>query len=147
MKMKRISKKEYYLGLAKAASERSTCIRRKYGAIIVNNDEVIATGYNGAARGCINCCDIGKCYRMEHNIPHGEQYEKCVAVHAEQNAIISASRKDMLGATLYIAGFEGGEEFDAVPCKICSRMILNSGIKKIISIGSEMTCEELKNMM
>lgn len=146
-KMKRISKKEYYLGLAKAASERSTCLRRKYGAIIVNNDEVISTGYNGSARGCTNCCDIGKCYRMEHNIPHGEQYEKCVAVHAEQNAIISASRKDMIGATLYIAGFEDGKEFDAIPCKICSRIIINSGISKIVSIGSEISCEELKNMI
>lgn len=133
--MSRIEKNDYYLGIARAVSERATCIRRKYGAVIVKNDEIIATGYNGAARGQTNCCDIGSCYRAEQNIPHGEQYEKCVAVHAEQNAIISASRKDMLDATLYLAGYEAdtGEEINAEPCLICSRMLANSGIRRVIN--------------
>ena len=107
--MQRISKRDYYLSIAAEVSKRSTCLRRQYGAVIVKNDEIVSTGYNGAPRGEDNCCDIGTCWRERNNIPHGEQYEKCVAVHAEQNAIISASRREMLGATLYLAGFENGE--------------------------------------
>lgn len=143
----RISKNEYYLNIAKSVAARSTCIRRKYGAVIVKNDEVISTGYNGAARGEENCCDNGYCYRQLNNVPHGEQYEKCVAVHAEQNAIISASRSDMIGSKLYISCIDNGNEIDAVPCKICMRMILNSGIKEIVNIHGEFECEELKNMI
>lgn len=130
--MKRISKTDYYLNIAAAVALRSTCIRRQYGAVIVQNDEIISTGYNGSARGEKNCCDEGKCWRFENNIPHGEQYEKCMAVHAEQNAIISASRKDMLGATLYLVGFEDGKLIQAEPCKICRRMITNAGIADIV---------------
>ena len=100
MSYERPDKHTYYLNIAKAVSKRSTCLRRQYGAIIVKNDEIIATGYNGSARGEPNCCDEGVCWREAHNIPHGEQYEKCVAVHAEQNAIISAARRDMIGATM-----------------------------------------------
>lgn len=130
--MERISKHEYYLGIAAAVSRRSTCLRRQYGAVIVKNDEIVATGYNGAPRGEDNCCDIGACWRERNNIPHGEQYEKCVAVHAEQNAIISASRRDMLGGTIYLAGFENGEPIDnATPCLICSRLIKNAGIAHV----------------
>ena len=98
--MNRISKQDYYLGIAAAVARRSTCLRRQYGAVIVKNDEIVATGYNGAPRGEDNCCDVGECWRERNNIPHGEQYEKCVAVHAECNAIISASRRDMLGEGL-----------------------------------------------
>jgi dCMP deaminase len=131
--MQRISKDEYYLGIAAAVAQRSTCLRRRYGAVIIKNDEIIATGYNGAARGEPNCCDEGECWRERNNIPHGEQYEKCVAVHAEQNAIISAARRDMLGATLYLAGFDGeGEMASPAPCLICSRLIKNAGIKDIV---------------
>lgn len=101
---KRISKDEYYLSIAAAVARRSTCLRRQYGAVIIKNDEIISTGYNGAARGEPNCCDTGECWREANNIPHGEQYEKCVAVHAEQNAIISAARHEMLGSVLYLAG-------------------------------------------
>ena len=106
--MERVSKKDYYLDIAAAVAKRSTCLRRQYGAVIVKNDEIVATGYNGAPRGEDNCCDVGVCWREAHGIPHGEQYEKCVAVHAEQNAILSASRRDMMGSTLYLAGFEKG---------------------------------------
>ncbi len=130
--MERISKTDYYLNIAAAVALRSTCLRRQYGAVIVQNDEIISTGYNGSARGDKNCCDEGKCWRAENNIPHGEQYEKCMAVHAEQNAIISASRKDMLGATLYLVGIEDGKLIQAEPCEICRRMITNAGIANIV---------------
>ena len=106
----RISKDEYYLSIAASVAKRSTCLRRQYGAVIIKNDEIISTGYNGAARGEPNCCDTGECWREANGIPHGEQYEKCVAVHAEQNAIISAARGEMLGGTLYLAGFDQNGE-------------------------------------
>lgn len=130
--MQRPNKIDYYLGIAKAVAGRSTCLRRQYGAVIVKNDEIIATGYNGAARGEMNCCDAGVCWREANGIPHGERYEKCVAVHAEQNAIISASRDEMIGATLYIYGLEDGKTIDAIPCEICERMIKNAGIARWI---------------
>ena len=126
--MVRPEKDLYYLNIARAVALRSTCLRRQYGAIIVKDDEIISTGYNGSPRGRDNCCDVGECWRESHHIPHGEQYEKCVAVHAEQNAIISAERRDMKGSVLYLAGFENGEEISAVPCEICNRMIINAGI-------------------
>lgn len=131
-KPKRISKKEYYLNIAKAVAQRSTCIRRQYGAVIVKNDEIIATGYNGSARGEENCCDIGTCWRERNNIPHGQQYEKCVAVHAEQNAIISAPRDKLIGSTIYIYGEENGKAIEARPCEICHRMIINAGIENVV---------------
>ena len=99
----RRDKINYYLDIAETVAERSTCLRRCYGAIIVNNDEIISTGYNGAPRGRKNCIDLGRCIREELKIPSGERYELCRSVHAEQNCIISASRRDMLGATLYLA--------------------------------------------
>jgi dCMP deaminase len=137
--MKRITKQEYYLGIAAEVARRSTCLRRQYGAVIVKNDEIVATGYNGAPRGDQNCCDVGECWRETHNIPHGEQYEKCVAVHAECNAIISASRQEMLGSTLYLFGFEGFENpIDGpVPCLICTRLIKNAGIEKVMNNKGE----------
>ena len=132
--MERVSKRQYYLDLAAKVARRSTCLRRQYGAVIVKNDEIVATGYNGAPRGDENCCDVGVCWREAHGIPHGEQYEKCVAVHAECNAIISASRNEMLGSTLYLYGFENGAPMKAPePCVMCARMIKNAGITTVIN--------------
>lgn len=137
----RIDKDTYYLGIAKAVCKRSTCLRRRYGCVIVKNDEIIATGYNGAPRGAANCCDTGKCMRegMVHN---SGDYSECHSVHAEQNALISASRRDMIGARLYLYGEEAsdGQVFttiDAKPCPICSRMIANAGIIRVVSSTSE----------
>lgn len=134
--VKRVSKDEYYLNIAKTVLERSTCLRRKYGAVIVNNDEIVSTGYNGAPRGETNCIDTGYCYREVNNIPKGERYEMCIAIHGEQNAIISAARKDMIGATIYIAGKEvsTGEYANPAPCLICRRMIRNAGIVRCVGL-------------
>lgn len=130
----RISKDEHYLEIARAVSKRSTCLRRQYGCIIVKNDEIISTGYNGSARGEVNCCDAGHCHREQMNVPHGEQYEKCVGIHAEQNAIISASRQDMIGSTMYLTGYMGAFEIvNPEPCLICERMIKQSGIERVIN--------------
>ena len=132
--MERPSKVKYYLDIAAAVAARSTCIRRQYGAVIVKNDTIVSTGYNGTARGLVNCCDLNECYREAHNIPHGQEYEKCKAVHAEANAIINASREEMCGAILFLAGFENGERMkNPTPCEMCSRMITNSGIRRVIS--------------
>ena len=133
----RIDKDTYYLNIAKAVAERSTCLRRNYGAIIVKNDEVIATGYNGSARGESNCCDIYKsCPRK--NKPHNSgDYSDCPAVHAEMNAIISAARKDMIGSTLYLVGVESdGTRIENIePCPICKRLIKNAGTKTLVTEG------------
>lgn len=129
--MSRISKTDYYIGIAEAVSKRSTCIRRQYGAVIVKNDEIISTGYNGSPRNEINCCDAGYCWREENGIAHGKEYESCLAVHAEQNAIISACRKDMIGGVIYLVGFENGQRMPSEkvePCKICERLIQNVGL-------------------
>ena len=131
----RTNKQNYYLDIADSVLERSTCLRRKYGAIIVRNDEIISTGYNGAPRGRRNCSDLGRCTRDELNIPSGERYELCRSVHAEANAIISASRRDMVGATLYLAGknYQTGELLsDATSCSMCRRMVINAGIEKVV---------------
>ena len=136
----RPDKDTYYLDIAEAVAKRSTCLRRQYGAVIVAHDEIIATGYNGAPRGETNCCDTGICYKSTHKKPvdkkaanHGEQYGICVAVHAEQNAIISAARKDMQGATLYLACLDSDTE--PAPCNICDRMIKNAGIARVVVRG------------
>ncbi len=130
----RTDKVNYYLDIADTVLHRSTCIRRQYGAIIVRNDEIISTGYNGAPRGRINCSDLGYCRREAMQVPSGERYELCRSVHAEANAIISASRRDMLGGTLYLVGREAksGALTDAVPCSMCKRTIINSGIKDVV---------------
>ena len=133
--MKRKDKENYYLDIAETVMERSTCMRRKYGAIIVLNDEIIATGYNGAPRGRKNCDDLEYCTRESLKIPSGERYELCRSVHAEANAIISASRRDMIGATLYLTGIEAGTgEYigGTTPCTMCRRFIINSGISKVV---------------
>ena len=129
----RPTKEEYFLGIAEAVAKRSTCLRRQYGAVIVKNDVIVSTGYNGAPRGAENCCDQGECWREANNIPHGEQYEKCQAVHAEMNAIINANRADMVGATLYLAGIEGGKRIDAKPCLMCEKAIKNAQIRWVVS--------------
>ena len=133
--MKRISKENYYLNMAETALERSTCLRRKWGAVIVKDDEIISTGYNGAPRGRKNCDELGYCIREKLNIPRGERYELCRSVHAEQNAIISAPRKNMIDATLYMVGknADTGEYVEnAMSCSMCKRVIINSGISKIV---------------
>ena len=133
--MKRIDKENYYLDIAETVLERSTCLRRCYGAIIVQHDEIISTGYNGAPRGRKNCADLNFCTRMKMNIPSGERYELCRSVHAEMNAIISAARRDTLGSTLYLAGRESatGELLrHATSCSMCRRHIINAGIERVI---------------
>ena len=131
----RVDKVNYYLDIAEAVSERGTCLRRNFGAVIVKNDEIISTGYVGAPRGRKNCCDLKYCTREKLNIPRGERYELCRSVHAEQNAIISAPRKDMIDSTLYLVGknyVDGTYVENARPCALCKRMIINAGIKEIV---------------
>ena len=132
---KRISKENYYLDIAETVLERATCLRRVYGAIIVKNDEIISTGYNGAPRGRANCVDMGYCTREQMKVPRGERYELCRSVHAEANAIISASRGDMIGSAMYLCGrnLPGGEYVEnPCCCSMCKRMVINAGIKKVI---------------
>lgn len=131
----RTNKQNYYLDIADSVLERSTCLRRKYGAIIVRNDEIISTGYNGAPRGRRNCSDLGHCTRESLRIPSGEHYELCRSVHAEANAIISASRRDMIGASIYLVGRDArtGELLhDAMSCSMCKRQIINAGIDRVV---------------
>lgn len=129
----RPSKDAYYLAIAGAVAGRSTCVRRQYGAVIVKDDRIVSTGYNGSARGEPNCCDSGECWREANNIPHGERYELCKAVHAEENAIVNADPADMVGATLYLAGFEGGKRIEwPSPCMQCQRRIKNAQIIRVV---------------
>ena len=133
--MERISKENYYLDIAETVLERATCLRRVYGAIIVKNDEIISTGYNGAPRGRANCVDMGYCSREAMNVPRGERYELCRSVHAEANAIISASRRDMVGGTIYLVGRNAatGELLpDATSCLMCRRMVINAGLERVV---------------
>ncbi len=132
--MERRDKINYYLDLAEVVSKRSTCLRRHYGAVIVNNDEVISTGYSGAPRGRKNCSDIGGCIREKLNIPRGERYELCRSVHAEANAIICAPRNEMIGSALFLAGREvstGEYVSNSSCCSMCKRMVINAGITKV----------------
>lgn len=131
----RMSKDKYYLNIADAVLDRSTCLRRKYGAIIVKNDEILSTGYNGAPRGRVNCSQLGYCNREQLNIPSGQRYELCRSVHAEANAIISASRRDCVGGTLYLVGRDArtGELLtDATSCAMCRRQVINAGLKYVV---------------
>jgi len=134
--MKRIGKENYYLDIAQTVAERGTCLRRNYGAIIVNNDQIISTGYTGAPRGRKNCCDLGACVREDLHIPRGERYELCRSVHAEANAIIAASREQALDGTLYLVGKDAKtNEYveDTVPCSMCKRLIINAGIYRVVA--------------
>ncbi len=133
--MSRISKENYYLDIAETVLERATCLRRVYGAIIVKNDEIISTGYNGAPRGRQNCSDLGFCFREAMQVPRGERYELCRSVHAEANAIISASRRDMVGGTIYLVGRDAQTKEllgDATSCSMCRRQIINAGLEKVV---------------
>ncbi len=133
--MERISKENYYLDIAETVLERATCLRRVYGAIIVKNDEIISTGYNGAPRGRKNCVDMGFCTREAMQVPRGQRYELCRSVHAEANAIISASRRDMVGSTLYLVGKDAQTGVllgDATSCAMCRRQVINAGISKVV---------------
>ncbi|HEB75394.1 MAG TPA: cytidine deaminase [Nitrospirae bacterium] len=124
---------EYFLEIARVVSTRSTCLRRRYGAVIVRDNVIVSTGYNGAPRGAVNCIDSGVCRRKELNVPPGERYELCVAVHAEQNAIVNGPPERMKGSTIYIAGFEDdGRAADGKPCLMCRRMILNAQVKEVV---------------
>ena len=132
--VERRDKVNYYLDLAETVSKRSTCLRRKYGAVIVKNDEVISTGYVGAPRGRKNCTDTGKWIRQELSVPRGERYELCRSVHAEMNAIISASRDKMIGSSMYLAGVDAqtGEYIpNSNSCSMCKRVMINAGIEKV----------------
>ena len=138
--MQRIDKNNYYLDICETVLERGTCLRRNFAALIVKNDEIMSTGYTGAPRGRKNCTDIGECIREKLNVPRGTRYELCRSVHAEQNAIISAKRQDMIGSTLYLVGKEmktGELVKNASPCSLCKRLIINSGIEKVIVRDTE----------
>lgn len=138
--MARIDKENYYLDIAETVLERGTCIRRNYGAIIVNNDQIVSTGYVGAPRGRKNCSDLGTCIREQMNVQRGTRYELCRSVHAEANAIIHAPREQMIGATLYLVGKEfdsGNYVANANSCAMCKRMIINAGIKRVVIRNSK----------
>jgi len=144
--MERRDKINYYLDLADVVSNRSTCLRRHYGAVIVKNDEVIATGYVGAPRGRKNCTDLNFCIRQEMNIPRGERYELCRSVHAEANAIISAEREKMIGASMFLCGREvsTGEIIkNSNSCSMCKRMIINAGIERVFVRDNENEYREI----
>lgn len=134
--MKRVDKTNYYLDIAETVAKRGTCLRKNYGCIIVKNDEIISTGYSGAPRGRENCIDLGYCVKKEKypDIRHGG-YDACRSVHAEQNAMLSASRKDMIGATMYLVGKRvdtGAYEEGASSCQMCRKLIINAGIEKVV---------------
>lgn len=137
--MLRPDKEHYYLDLALDVAKRSTCLRRKYGAIIVKDDRIVSTGYNGAPRGRENCCDRGVCLREELKVPSGQRYELCRSVHAEANAIIHATYADMIGATLYLAGRDALSNVPlpiSEPCSMCKRMIINAQIERVVSFDN-----------
>jgi len=130
----RRDKINYYLDLAEMVSNRGTCLRKRYGAVIVKNDEVISTGYVGAPRGRKNCIDLGTCVRAKLNVPRGERYELCRSVHAEANAIISAPRDKMIGSSMFLCGLEmDTNEYvrNSSCCSMCKRMVINAGIEKV----------------
>lgn len=144
--MARRDKYNYYLDIAQTVAERSTCMRRMFGSIIVNHDEIISTGYNGAPRGRKNCIDVGECTRERLGVPRGERYEMCRSVHAEANAIISAARRDMIGATIYLVCLdpETGEVVpDTSSCAMCKRLIINAGIAKVVIRDDMESCRVL----
>ena len=142
--MERPDKTMYFLGIALSVAKRSTCLRRKFGAVIVKDNTIIGTGYNGNARGVVNCSEIG-CIKNIMNSPQGMAYDYCPAVHAEENAIINSNRADRIGATLYIAGLnpDGGYTL-ALPCQRCQRKIINSQIKQVILLRDDGTPMTIK---
>lgn len=146
----RPSWEEYFIEIAKVVSSRSTCLRRRYGAVIVKDNVIVSTGYNGAPRGSLNCVDRGSCRRQELNVPAGERYELCEAVHAEQNAIVNGAPERMKDSVIYIAGFEEDESFaEGKPCLLCRRMIQNAMIREIVYLrknGSIVRVEDVKDI-
>ena len=140
--MERVSKINYYLDIAQTVAKRSTCLRKHYGATIVKNDCIVSTGYNGSPRGRKNCSDIQFCMRDKLNIPRGERYEMCRSIHAEANAIISASREEMIGSTLYMSCLDA-KTGELVPetssCAMCKRQVINAGIEKVVIRDTEDT--------
>jgi dCMP deaminase len=133
MRLKRPTWDEYFLEIARVVARRSTCLRRLYGAVIVKDKVLVSTGFNGSARGEINCIDINECAREKLNVPKGQRYELCVGVHAEQNAIINGDPVKMKGATIYIVGFNfDGTPASGKPCLMCSRMIKNAMIERVV---------------
>ena len=148
--MDRRDKTNYYLDMAQVALERGTCLRRNFGAVIVKNDVIVSTGYNGAPRGRANCIDIGTCIRQKMGIPRGERYELCRSVHAEANCIISAARRDTIGAALYLVGRDvktGELVSNACCCSMCKRMVINAGIERVIvrNTPTEYTVYDVQN--
>ena len=144
----RPSKDEYYIKIAEAVLERSTCLRRKYGAVLVKDDEIVSTGYNGSPRGEKNCCDIGYCEREAQGVPKGERYELCVAIHSEDNAITSAGRSKANGATLYIVGKNtaDGSYANPSPCMMCRRKIVNAGIARVVGLFEDEDITEIRDI-
>ncbi len=137
----------YFIEIAKVVSSRSTCIRRRYGAVIVKDNVIISTGYNGSPRGYVNCIDRGTCKREDLKVPSGERYELCEAVHAEQNAIVNGEPSRMKDATIYIAGFEEDNSFaEGHPCLLCDRMIKNAQIKNIIFLKKNGSIERTNSI-
>lgn len=133
--MERTSKENYYLDIAQTVTERATCLRRVYGAIIVKNDEIISTGYNGAPRGRKNCVDLGCCTREAMQVPRGQRYELCRSVHAEANAIISAARSECIGGTMYLVGRDAQTRElleDAASCRMCRMLMINAGLSRLV---------------
>ncbi len=147
---KRLSWDEYFIEISMVVSSRATCLRRRYGAVIVKDNVIVSTGYNGAPRGSANCIDRGTCRRQELKIPAGERYELCEAVHAEQNAIINGTPERMKDATIYIAGFEENDIFaEGKPCLLCRRMIRNAQIKQVVYLskdGSIIRVEDIREL-
>ncbi len=139
--MPRPSKDKYYLNIAREVAQRSTCLRRKIGAIIVRDDQIISTGYVGAPRGAPNCIDVGECIREKLQIPSGERYELCHSVHAELNAIINAARAgvSVLGGTMYLFGenMDGTLIEELKSCQMCRRAIINAGLERFVILTKE----------
>ena len=136
---------EYFLDIAQLVAKRSTCLRRHYGAVIVKDNIIVSTGYNGAARGEPNCIDTGKCVRKEHNVPKGERYELCVAVHAEMNAIIAGDPVKMHGSTIYVSGYtHEGKQASGEPCLLCRRIIKNAMIKRVVFLDEHATKRNIR---
>ncbi len=137
MPTSRPDKTRYFLDIALAVAARSTCLRRRIGAVIVKDDTIVGTGYNGTAKGVINCYQAG-CIKDELNLPSQSSYDLCPAVHAEENAIINSNRADRVGATLYIAGVEAdGRYTSAIPCQRCRRKIINSEIEEVVILKED----------
>ena len=132
--MDRPDKTMYFLKIALAVAARSTCLRRKFGAVVVKGNTIVGTGYNGTAKSVVNCYKVG-CIKDEMQLPQNRFYDYCPAVHAEENAIINSNRADRIGATLYIASIDTeGNHIKAIPCRRCKRKIINSEIEEVITL-------------